>query len=109
MNNYTKEKTRKLAELYLRGKNNNAVIDLSENLLIELSEINPEYHELFPMIKEVMDDIFRDKIERIKEGHESEKEVLKEEYNQLNNKLEEIRKIYLNLHKNKIDLSSLLK
>lgn len=113
MDNFTRRKTNKLAESYLRGDN---------GPLVSLSEINPDYSELLPKIKDITDQIieertskiernYKDRLEDLEKKYEKTKtryNELEENHDLLEKKLEKVKLIYNNINKDKEDLSNLL-
>jgi hypothetical protein len=107
MRNYEKTILKQFAKKYIRD---------NENIITKLGEINQEYLEVFPIIKEVTDQIIEEKRAEFETKYnELEAEYSKgkhkfslNEFLELKIKLKKIRGIYFNMDKNQKELSDLL-
>lgn len=87
----TKIKIKKFLTMYLEG---------NEEIIIKLSEINKEYAELFPLIKETSINVFGSALSKLEKDYEElEKECIK--YKDIENELNEIIKKYKRIGENK--------
>jgi predicted nuclease with TOPRIM domain len=108
MDRYIRQNIKRLASLYFDNK---------ENALIELTEINQDYQDLFPIIRKVVEERMshlQEEYNEIRESHDK-LEKKEEKYDELIEKLKEIKKdrseldeINLRLDKNKKELTDIL-
>jgi hypothetical protein len=103
MDHSTKQKINELAKLYLNG---------NEDSLLKLGEINEEYLELFPIIRELTSQIIEKENKNYKAYQDEHlKDALKEyssNNDELIKKLNKIKEVYINLEKNKKELSDII-
>jgi len=103
MDKHYKQKIMELLEFYFKGH---------ENAIIKLTEINSDYYELLPMIKEITDQkIEKNRAEAENYYNEKLDEFKKDyskDYNKLKRKMEKITELSRTIIEDKKELSDLL-